>query len=204
MIIKVCGMRDAENIRQVASLGIDWMGFIFYPASPRAVGGRTEAIGGDLPVKKTGVFVNASVEEILRIAEQCRLDMIQLHGNETPAECSRLQANGYQVVKAFRVSSEKSFEEVKRYAGCADYFLFDTPCETYGGSGLRFDWSALAAYRGETPFLLSGGIGPEQAEEIRRFHHPRFAGIDLNSRFEVSPGRKDVEKLSAFIQLIRK
>lgn len=203
MIIKVCGMRDTENIRQVAALGVDWMGFIFYPGSPRAVGGQTETIGGDLPVKKTGVFVNTPVEEILRIAERYRLNMLQLHGNETPAECSRLQANGYQVIKAFRVSSEKSFEEVNRYAGNADYFLFDTPCKNYGGSGLRFDWSLLAAYRGETPFLLSGGIGTEHAEEIRRFRHPRFAGIDLNSRFEVSPGRKDVEKLSAFIRLIR-
>lgn len=204
MIIKVCGMREPENIRQVASLGVDWMGFIFYAGSPRAIDGKTETMGGDLPVKKTGVFVNAPVEEILRTAERYRLNMLQLHGNETPVECSRLQANGYQVIKAFRVSSEKSFEEVNRYAGNADYFLFDTPCKNYGGSGLRFDWSLLAAYRGETPFLLSGGIGPEQAEEIRRFRHPRFAGIDLNSRFEVSPGRKDVEKLSAFIRLIRK
>lgn len=203
MIIKVCGMREPENIRQVASLGIDWMGFIFYPVSPRAVRDTTETIEENLPVKKTGVFVNAAVEEILRTAERYRLDTIQLHGNETPVECSRLQAKGYKVMKAFRVSSEKSFDETNRYAGCVDYFLFDTPSANYGGSGRRFDWSALAAYRGETPFLLSGGIGPEQAEEIRHFQHPRFAGIDLNSKFEVCPGRKDVGKLSAFIQLIR-
>lgn len=203
MIIKVCGMREPENIRQVAALGIDWMGFIFYPGSPRVVGGRMETIGGNLPVKKVGVFVDAGDEEILQIAASYRLDTIQLHGNETPLQCSRLQAHGYQVVKAFRISSGKSFDEVNRYVGYADYFLFDTPCKNYGGSGVRFDWSALASYRGETPFLLSGGIGPEQAEEIRHFRHPRFAGIDLNSKFEVRPGQKDVEKLSAFIQLIR-
>lgn len=216
MIIKVCGMREPENIRQVSALGIDWMGFIFFAGSPRAVGSnaetgsvfsqgkdRAETIQGNLPVEKVGVFVNSEVGEILQTAEKFRLDSIQLHGKETPAECRFLRKAGYKVIKAFQISSEESLKEIEPYTDCADYFLFDTPCKNYGGSGICFDWSVLESYRGKTPFLLSGGIGPEQAGEVREFHHPRFAGIDLNSKFEIYPGKKEVNTLAAFIRKIR-
>lgn len=216
MIIKVCGMREPENIRQVSALGIDWMGFIFYAGSPRAIGGkpetgsvfseeedRAQTIQGNLPVEKVGVFVNAEVEEILQTTEKFRLDSIQLHGKETPATCRFLRKTGYKVIKAFQISSEESLKEIEPYTDCTDYFLFDTSCKNYGGSGLRFDWSVLESYRGKTPFLLSGGIGPEQVGEVRKFHHPCLAGIDLNSKFEIYPGKKEINKLAAFIRKIR-
>lgn len=201
MIIKVCGMNDYRNIRQVSELDVDWVGFIFYGKSPRATNGVALGVPDLLREnqKRVGVFVNASFEAITDIARVCKLDYIQLHGDETPDDCHRLQKRGYSLIKAFSVSSPDDLERAKAYEGRVDYFLFDTQCEGYGGSGKQFDWSILSAYQGETPFLLSGGIRPESVEAIRQFHHPRLAGIDLNSGFEIKPGLKDVEKLRAFL-----
>lgn len=201
MIIKVCGMNDYRNIRQVSELDVDWVGFIFYGKSPRATNGVALGVPDLLREnqKRVGVFVNASFEAITDIARVCKLDYIQLHGDETPDDCHRLQKRGYSLIKAFSVSSPDDLERTKAYEGRVDYFLFDTQCEGYGGSGKQFDWSILSAYQGETPFLLSGGIRPESVEAIRQFHHPRLAGIDLNSGFEIKPGLKDVEKLRAFL-----
>lgn len=216
MIIKVCGMRETKNICEVIKLDIDWMGFIFFKDSPRGIRNKQEAtemisgwkermenIKGKLPVKKVGVFVNSPVNEILETARQVKLNHIQLHGNETPETCRLLQEQGYTVIKAFSVASTESFLTIGRYEDCTDYFLFDTPCKQYGGSGMSFDWSLLEAYQGKVPFLLSGGIGPTHVEAIKQFRHPRFAGIDLNSQFEICAGRKNVDKLSAFIKKIR-
>lgn len=209
MLIKVCGMRDAENIRQVEALGIDWMGFIFYPRSPRFVG---ETLAGapivgavhESPVRKVGVFVNASPEEIMEAAQKYKLDYLQLHGNESPDDCYALQKRGFALIKAFSIASEEDLEKTKEYEGRVDYFLFDTKCEGYGGSGKQFDWSVLAAYKGSTPFLLSGGIRPDSLEALRHFHHPRLAGLDLNSGFETAPGMKDVAKLKGFVEEVKK
>lgn len=208
MLIKVCGMRAPENIRQVAALGVDWMGFIFYPQSPRYIAreafrsrrGEEEA----LSCRKVGVFVDAPLEEMLIAATDYRLDYLQLHGQESPDTCYALQKRGIAVIKAFAIASAEELQKTSEYEGRVDYFLFDTPCEGYGGSGRSFDWSVLSAYQGKTPFLLSGGLNPDSAAAIRRFNHPRFAGIDLNSGFETSPALKDVEKLKAFITDIRK
>lgn len=207
MIIKVCGMREPENIRQVAGLDIDWMGFIFYERSPRKItdgAERHDAVirtSASRPrLKRVGVFVNASPEEMMETAAVYQLDYLQLHGNETPDDCHALQKRGYSLIKAFSVATADDLKRTSGYEGRADYFLFDTKCKGYGGSGKQFDWSVLEAYEGETPFLLSGGIRPESAEAIRRFCHPRFAGIDLNSGFEIEPGLKDTHQLENFIR----
>lgn len=198
MIIKTCGMRDADNIRAVSELGIDWMGFIFWAPSSRYVSEKPSF----LPTrqKRVGVFVDARIEEVKSKADEYALDLIQLHGNESPAFCERLKANSrQQLIKAFNIATQEDLEQTLPYEGLVDYFLFDTKAKMVGGNGTQFDWSVLSAYQGNTPFLLSGGIGPDDAEKVRNFHHPQLAGIDLNSRFELSPALKDIEKLKQFI-----
>lgn len=209
MLIKVCGMLEAENIRQVEALGIDWMGFIFYPRSPRFVGDASvEApiVGAvrEPLVRRVGVFVNASPEEMMEKARKHKLDYLQLHGNESADDCYALQKRGFALIKAFSIATEEDLEKTADYEGRVDYFLFDTKCEGYGGSGKTFDWSVLATYQGSIPFLLSGGLRPESLEALRHFHHPRLAGLDLNSGFEIDPGVKDVAKLKRFVEEVRK
>jgi len=198
MIIKTCGMRDADNIRAVSELGIDWMGFIFWAPSSRYVSEKPTF----LPTrqKRVGVFVDARIEEVRSKADEYALDLIQLHGSESPAFCEWLKANSrQQLIKAFNIATQEDLEQTLPYEGLVDYFLFDTKAKMVGGNGTQFDWSVLSAYQGNTPFLLSGGIGPDDAKKVRNFHHPQLAGIDLNSRFELSPALKDIEKLKQFI-----
>jgi phosphoribosylanthranilate isomerase len=198
MIIKVCGMKEAGNILRIAALGIDWMGFIFWEGSKRKAEAGTVAI--DLPgICKTGVFVDACPEEIMALAGRCRLECLQLHGNESPDLCRSLRAKGYRVVKAIPIAGETDLRQAADYDGAADYFLFDTRTPGYGGSGRSFDWNILQAYDQPTPFLLSGGINPGSLRDLRSFKHPRFAGIDLNSGFETEPGIKDADALALFI-----
>lgn len=203
MIIKVCGMRKEANIREVEQLGVDWMGFIFYPASPRYVGDALSYIPEK--VKRVGVFVHENRETLLAISEKNRLDILQLHGNESPEDCQALKQRGFSVIKAFGMNPEKtfSFELTDRYEGCCDYFLFDRQTSQYGGSGKKFDWKLLDDYRGEIPFLLSGGISPDDAAAIKGFSHPRCIGFDLNSGFETSPAVKNAQDLRLFIERLR-
>lgn len=203
-------MREPDNIREVATTGIDWMGFIFYARSPRFIGNesdeetaRIEAIR-ESSLRTVGVFVNATSEYMQEMALKYTLDYLQLHGNESPEACYELQKRGYAVIKAFSIASEEDLAATIGYEGRVDYFLFDTKCNNYGGSGKQFDWSVLAAYIGQTPFLLSGGIQPESVEAIRNFRHPRFAGIDLNSGLETEPGIKNARQLKTFIEKIKK
>ena len=202
MLIKVCGMRERENIRRVAATGADWMGFIFYPRSARAITGHESAIK-ECPLRRVGVFVDATREEMMEKAAEYKLDYLQLHGKESPDTCYALQKRGFGVIKAIPVASTDDLAATADYEGRVDYFLFDTRCPTHGGSGRSFDWSLLSGYKGGTPFLLSGGINPESAEAILRFRHPMFVGIDINSGFETSPGIKDAEKIKAFIRTIK-
>ena len=203
-------MREPENIRQVEALGIDWMGFIFYERSPRYIGNpaneETACVRAirESPLRKVGVFVNATPETMMETANRYRLDYLQLHGNESPDTCYALHKRGYALIKAFSIADEDDLKPTCDYEGRVDYFLFDTKCSGYGGSGKAFDWSVLEAYKGETPFLLSGGICPKSTEAIRHFRHPRLAGIDLNSGFETEPGLKDAERLKTFIDKIKK
>lgn len=206
MIVKVCGMREADNIRAVEQLGIRWMGFVFYPPSPRYVGRRPDY----LPEKaqRIGVFVNDTPENILRRTAEFRLNAVQLHGRETPAYCRTLlgmfRETGREtaLIKAFSIAKAEDLEQVSAYESCCRYFLFDTPCFGYGGSGRVFDWNLLSAYQGKTPFLLSGGISVRQLPALKRFSHPQWAGIDLNSGFETRPAYKDIPLLQQFIQEI--
>ena len=194
-LIKVCGMREAENIREVEALGIDVIGFIFWPKSSRCVSTRPDY----LPVnaKRAGIFVNEDIELVRRIAVDYALDIIQLHGNESPEYARNLR--NWKVIKAFNIASEEDLESTVIYDGAVDYFLFDTKGKAVGGNGERFDWEVLASYNGQTPFILSGGIGPDDTERIQTFYHPQCIGIDLNSRFELSPGLKDITALRRFL-----
>lgn len=208
LIRKVCGMREADNIREVEQLPIDWMGFIFWESSKRYVAERPAYLPER--VKRIGVFVDASPAFICGKQREYGLHGIQLHGSESPEFCNSLRETFAQLdtpapllIKAFSIGSESDFRRITTYDGCCDYFLFDTPCQTRGGSGKRFDWSLLNGYWDDTPFLLSGGIGPDSVEALHFLHHPRWYGIDVNSRFESAPGVKDPGMLSAFFDQIR-
>lgn len=229
MIIKVCGMRDAENIREVSELDIDMMGFIFWKDSPRFVR-MISSHAGIIPdyseerlnrnsgkvvddqhrIKRVGVFVDDMPQTIVTRIYNYELDYVQLHGEESCIMIDNLRRTlepdirtGVKIIKTISVSSVEDIEKTKEYEGCVDLFLFDTKCPTMGGSGDKFDWSVLSAYKGNVPFLLSGGIGMDDVDRIKSFQHPQFAGIDVNSCFETEPGVKDVEKLRLFIEKLR-
>lgn len=196
-------MKYPDNIKELNKLPIDLMGMIFYDKSSRYINGLTGYDLFEVPqrIKLTGVFVNADINYIAEKIVQYGLDIIQLHGNESPAFCNELNKT-MPVIKAFSIADASDFEQAKQYEGVADYFLFDTKTTQYGGSGQKFDWSILAEYKGNTPFLLSGGISIDDVEAIKEIKHPRFAGIDLNSRFETEPGLKDIELLQQFIKAL--
>lgn len=223
MVIKVCGMRDAQNIREVSQLGVDMIGMVFYPKSPRYVEMQSSHAGiipdyvkEDINIKsakspaRVGVFVDDMVQNIVTRVVNYHLDYVQLHGNEPREMCENLRLTldpdirpGIKIIKAISVSDASDIQKYKEYVGAVDLFLFDTKCKTVGGSGRQFDWQVLEQYDGEVPFLLSGGIGPEDASRLHAFHHPKCIGIDLNSRFEIEPGVKDVEKLKGFLNEIQ-
>ena len=196
-LVKVCGMTQGDNIREVELLGIDLMGFIFYEKSPRCVRQKPDY----LPVhaQRVGIFVNASYEEMALKAASFGLTHIQLHGHESPTLCRKLREAGFKVIKAFSIAQAADLLPTENYHGTCDYFLFDTKTPAYGGSGQAFDWNVLANYQGDTPFLLSGGIGPESVEALKRFSHPALIGYDLNSKFETAPGIKEVGKIKGFL-----
>ena len=200
MIIKVCGMREADNIREVEQLGIDLMGFIFWPKSSRYVSERPDYLPERC--KRVGVFVDEAPEQIKRIAGDYTLDYIQLHGHETPEQISHLLplASHRSLIKAFNIATAADFAVTKAYEGVVDCFLFDTKGKCVGGNGEKFDWRVLDDYAGKTPFILSGGIGPDDAGRVNNFHHPQCIGIDLNSRFESAPALKDVQEISRFLK----
>ena len=208
MVYKVCGMRNAENIREVSALGIDLMGFIFWPKSSRYVSEPPSFLPTDC--KRVGVFVDATLEVIRQHIHDYQLDIVQLHGHESPEFAKALKPA--MIIKAFNIATAEDLKQTKPYEGIVDYFLFDTrkpPEETGGwhppgGTGEKFDWGVLHAYHGQTPFLLSGGIGPDDAERVREFHHPRCVGIDLNSRFELAPALKEVNQLKEFLKKVKR
>ena len=212
-------MRDADNIRDISALGVDMIGLIFYPPSPRYVQQFSSGAGiipdyapdmGKTPLR-VGVFVDDMPQNIVTRVYNYKLDYIQLHGNEPRETLENLLATidpdikpNIKIIKAISVSSAEDINKYKEYVGAADLFLFDTKCKTVGGSGEQFNWQVLQAYDGDVPFLLSGGIGPDDAERVRNFHHPKCIGIDLNSKFEIEPALKDVEKLKQFLVKVKK
>lgn len=199
-LCKVCGLTQGDNIRAVEQLGVDLVGLIFYPPSPRFV----SRVPDYLPAraKRVGVFVNPSADEVRRTIRSYSLDYLQLHGHKSPARCRELRLSGLPLIKAFAIATADDLLATAAYEGICDYFLFDTKSALPGGSGRSFDWTLLDAYAGRTPFLLSGGIGPEHAEAIRRLRHPLLAGLDLNSRFESAPGIKDITALQRFLNTL--
>ena len=233
MIVKVCGMREPENIRDVAALGVDWIGFIFYPKSPRYVS-QIRSRAGIIPdysvfmkheelssketsskemmrqIKRVGVFVDDMPQNIITRAVNYELDIIQLHGSESVIMIDNLRSTlapsirkGFKFMKALSISTAEDILRYKEYEGHVDYFIFDTQTPLVGGSGNHFDWNMLDAYDGNTPFILSGGVGPDDAERVLSIRHPMFAGIDLNSQFETAPAVKNVDALKAFLAKIR-
>ena len=203
MIIKVCGMRDAQNIREVESLRPDMMGFMFWAGSKRYVSSKPDYLPD---LCRVGVFVNPEPEYVKEKALEYGLDRIQLHGTETPKFCSTIRLiTGLPVMKAISVESAQDFGQCSNYEqeDAVDMFLFDTKCSGWGGSGQEFDWSLLESYKGSKPFLLAGGIGPGMEQKILGIRHKQFRGIDLNSRFETEPALKEINKLSLFINNIR-
>ena len=199
MIIKVCGMCEAHNIRKVEALGVDWMGFIFYPQSPRYV----SAMPAYLPVnaKRVGVFVNQEPDLVSRLVKEFGLSIVQLHGTEDAPYIGRIRAlcPGITIVKALNIAKSDDLKLATPYFGMVDYLLFDTKAKLAGGNGTQFDWNILSSYNGTVPFILSGGIGPDDAERLNAFNHPMMAGIDLNSRFESAPALKDAKLLESFL-----
>lgn len=206
MLIKVCGMTDARNMEAVAALRPDMLGFIFYAPSPRYAGNLpVEAVVSIVPeIRKTGVFVNSTPEEVREIVARYNIQTVQLHGHESPEICREIRESGLQVIKAIGIGEASDLDVCLRYESCCDMLLFDTKSPLYGGTGQAFDWKILERYRGKLPFLLSGGITAADAGRVEAFRHTRFAGIDLNSRFETTPGIKDVRMLGSFVNEIRK
>lgn len=198
MLVKVCGMVDSEQIKSLEGV-TDLTGFIFYSKSPR--------FHSDQKIKnvpfKVGVFVNETKENILEKIQQFELQYIQLHGNEKPEECLFFKSH-CMVIKAFGIDHEFDFKQLKAYNNTVDYFLFDTKCINYGGSGKSFNWKILKHYNLDIPFFLGGGINPESIESLQNFDHPKWIGIDLNSGFESAPGNKNIEQLKIFIHEFRK
>jgi phosphoribosylanthranilate isomerase len=205
MKLKICGMKYPDNILEVGSLLPDYMGFIFWEKSARYFDG----VLPNLPqsIKKTGVFVNASQEDIVSKVNQYDLQVVQLHGNESVAFCQELKntfAKSIEIIKVFSVDSSFDFDELKPFESVCDYFLFDTKGKLPGGNGTTFDWKVLEKYPSHKPFFLSGGIGLDEIDlvkQILKTDLPIYA-IDVNSKFEIEPGLKNTKLLASFKQKI--
>lgn len=204
--IKVCGMCNPLNVKEISKTNPDFMGFIFYPGSPRYIGANPDkSIFHNVPpgIKRIGVFVNEDNEKILDLSINYVLDMVQLHGNESPLSCFQLKSSGLIIIKTFNIDDDFNFEILKPYMVGCDYFLFDTKTKKTGGSGKKFNWDKLAEYGLDKPFFLSGGIGPEDTDLIKSIESREFFAVDINSRFESSPGIKNVSLVKTFIDNIK-
>ena len=201
MIVKVCGLRTEQNLAKVND-SLDMIGLNFYMPSIRCVALEADAYN-ILPttVKRVGVFVNEDMESIIKKISEFGLDYVQLHGDES-ADFGKLVAQYAQVIKVFRISSVEDLIGITDHS-YAEYYLFDTYTDNYGGSGRQFDWSLLNNYKGDIPFLLSGGIGPDDTDSISKISHPMFRGVDINSRFESEPAVKDMEMIDRFLEVIK-
>ncbi len=204
--IKVCGMKHPENIRAVAKHEPDYMGFIFYEKSKRFTGEdlETEVLKNLSPtICKVGVFVNHPISYIEDKTKTYGLGLLQLHGDETPEQCKELKAKGYKIVKVFQVDDAFDFRLIEPYKKYVDYFLFDTKSEGYGGTGRKFDWAIFEKYDNEVPLFLSGGLDLEHIDEIKNLNRLNIHALDINSKFETEPGRKNEGNVKLFIDRIR-
>lgn len=203
--IKICGMKYPENVAEIALLQPDYFGFIFYEKSPRYFENSISIL--DKSIQKVGVFVNATYTEIEEKVKYHQLDLVQLHGEETPELCQEVENNLAKVIKAFPIDSKFNFSILNQYDNYCSYFLFDTKGKQYGGNGATFDWNILANYSLDKPYFLSGGIGLENAADVTNFLKNECAknciAIDINSKFEIQPGMKNRDTLTTFIQNIK-
>ncbi|CAM1372179.1 phosphoribosylanthranilate isomerase [Tenacibaculum xiamenense] len=208
MKLKVCGMKYVENIKQVAELKPDYLGFIFYEKSKR----NFEGIIPEIPksIKKVGVFVNEYLEIVVSLAEEYQLSVLQLHGDESPEYIEKLKEHlpKVEMMKVFGVKDTFDFDKLKPYEGKVDYFLFDTKGKERGGNGVTFDWKLLEKYNSDTPYFLSGGIGLQEVDSVKEFmktsHAKKCIALDVNSRFETKPGDKSIKQLKKFITIVKK
>ncbi|MDB5198266.1 MAG: hypothetical protein JWO92_229 [Chitinophagaceae bacterium] len=210
MKIKVCGITQVEQLKQLDELGIDYAGLIFFRQSARYMLDKlktTDVKNLALNLEKVGVFVNASEEDIITQVELYGLDLVQLHGDETPAFCKHI-SEAVSVIKAFRITkyNEQNIDwMIKPYEEVCDYYLFDTNRKgAYGGTGEKFDWKILNNNIINKHFFLSGGIGLADVEKVKAFHHPFLYAVDINSMVEIEPGIKDMEQVKMFVQKLKK
>lgn len=200
--VKICGMADIDNIRDAVGLGPDYLGLIFHPSSPRnacgLISSELDKVRGD--IKFVGVFVNRPEDEVFAVCSGYRLSAVQLHGNESPDYCRHLRGNGIEVWKAVGIETDGDIADLHEYIGCVDRFVFDRKSASHGGTGKKFDWKILDYYTLPVGFMLGGGIGPDDVAALRFLTHPSLVGLDLNSRFEISPGIKDISLLDVFMK----
>ncbi len=204
--IKVCGMKYPDNISALSDIKPDYMGFIFYPPSKRFIGldfQKSDLNAIDKEIIKTAVFVNAHLHEVVEFGNLYGFKTIQLHGSETPEFCELLKEQGFKIIKAFGVDEDFDFKTIKSFVNSVDFFLFDTKTKEYGGSGQVFNWEVLDNYHLEKSFLLSGGLSLDNLASIKKIENPYFYGVDLNSKFEIEPGLKDIEKLELAFKILR-
>lgn len=197
-LLKVCGLRHPQNIEAVASMEVDYLGFIFYPGSSRYVGKHLPASWlkqASFAAQKVGVFVNASAEDMLKAVEHYGLDLLQLHGQEPPARCQHLNERGVSVIKAFSVGESFEFAQLEAYQPFCEAFLFDAKGKLPGGNGHAFDWKLLRAYPLQHPFFLSGGLGLDNLEQVSALAELPLQAVDVNSKFEEAPGLKAIDRL---------
>ncbi|RXQ93927.1 phosphoribosylanthranilate isomerase [Ancylomarina salipaludis] len=208
MKLKVCGLKNPENIEQISKLDVDFMGFIFFERSKRFVGANlNRSMLNRIPkhIKKVAVFVNERSEDVLWTLKdyEYSFDYIQCHGDETPDCCKDLRNLGFGIIKAFQIDAEFNFDQLEAYKDAVDYYLFDTSSKHYGGSGQKFDWSLLKKYKGNKPFFLSGGIKPEDVSQVQNVSHPQLFAIDINSGFEDEPGLKNSNLIETFSEELK-
>ncbi|WP_395045106.1 phosphoribosylanthranilate isomerase [Flavobacterium sp.] len=206
MKVKICGMFFLDNIYKISALNPDFMGFIFYPKSKRYVGNdfSFEMIK-DVPktINKVAVFVNESIEKVLKIHESFDFDFVQLHGEESVDYCKEIKQSNIKIIKAFQIDEKLDFSNLKEYESSCEYFLFDTKSDNYGGSGRSFNWQLLLNYKLQTPFFISGGLGLQNIVQILEFKHPKFEVIDFNSQIEDDNYIKNIEKTTELLLKIK-
>lgn len=205
MKIKVCGMRVLENIQQLSKLDIDFIGLIFYTKSPRACDPKSINWEEIKKIQKefVGVFVNEDIENLLSIVKGSPIKTLQLHGTESPEYCRRLKLKGYKIIKAFGIGQDFNWQYCKEYMKDVDYFLFDTQSNNHGGTGKKFDWKVMTNYPFNKPFFLSGGISLEDLSTLLNIELNMMLGVDVNSRFEIEPGLKNIDDINIFTEGLR-
>jgi phosphoribosylanthranilate isomerase len=201
MIVKVCGLNDPENCLAIDQLKPNMVGMIFYATSPRYI---DKMVLPPTKSAKVGVFVNASLNDMLSVVQQHQLSYVQLHGQESVILAQSLKENGIKVIKCFSIDKEIAIDKIREWEPFCAYFLFDTKGKQLGGNGTKFNWKLLNNYTLKTPFLLSGGIAPTDVEALKKINNPAFVGVDINSKFELAPGIKNIEQVKLFIDALKK